>query len=92
MKYILCFGNLVINSSFVCILFFQLSAEQRSEMWEHRQKAVQLEVDMQNMQKNNLMTRVKGILDLALVSSTVWSWVILYQDSMEKGIWKMILE
>ncbi|XP_056262929.1 centriolar coiled-coil protein of 110 kDa-like, partial [Pseudoliparis swirei] len=43
-----------------------LSAEQRSEMWEHRQKAVQLEVDMQNMQKNNLMTRVKGILDLAL--------------------------
>ncbi|TNN85502.1 Centriolar coiled-coil protein [Liparis tanakae] len=42
-----------------------LSAEQRSEMWEHRQKAVQLEVDMQNMQKNNRMNRVKGILDLA---------------------------
>ncbi|XP_034395835.1 centriolar coiled-coil protein of 110 kDa-like [Cyclopterus lumpus] len=42
-----------------------LSAEQRSEMWDYRQKAVQLEVDMQNMQKNNLMARVQGSLALA---------------------------
>ncbi|KAM6914054.1 centriolar coiled-coil protein of 110 kDa [Lycodopsis pacificus] len=42
-----------------------LSAEQRSEMRDHRQKAVQLEVDRQNMQKKNLMARVQCILDQA---------------------------
>ncbi|XP_040045925.2 centriolar coiled-coil protein of 110 kDa isoform X2 [Gasterosteus aculeatus] len=42
-----------------------LSAEQRSEMRDHRQKAVQLEVDRQNMQKKILMARVQGILDQA---------------------------
>ncbi|XP_068435652.1 centriolar coiled-coil protein of 110 kDa-like isoform X2 [Clinocottus analis] len=40
-----------------------LSAEQRSEMRNHRQKAVQLEV--QKMQKNNLMARLQGIVHLA---------------------------
>ncbi|XP_054464126.1 centriolar coiled-coil protein of 110 kDa-like [Anoplopoma fimbria] len=42
-----------------------LSAEQRSEIFEHRRKAVQLEVDRQNMQKNNPMARVQAILDQA---------------------------
>ncbi|XP_063759065.1 centriolar coiled-coil protein of 110 kDa-like isoform X2 [Eleginops maclovinus] len=40
-----------------------LSAEQRSEMCDHRQRAVQLEVDRQNKQNNNLMARVQDKLD-----------------------------
>ncbi|XP_032393929.1 centriolar coiled-coil protein of 110 kDa [Etheostoma spectabile] len=42
-----------------------LSAEQRSEMCDHRRRAVQLEVDRQNQQNNNLLARVQDILDQA---------------------------
>ncbi|KAL6102912.1 ccp110 [Pungitius sinensis] len=42
-----------------------LSAQQRSEMRDHRRRAVQLELDRQNMQKRILMARVQGILDQA---------------------------
>ncbi|KAG8006971.1 hypothetical protein GBF38_023065, partial [Nibea albiflora] len=42
-----------------------LSAEQRSEMCNHRQRAVQLEVNRQNQQRNNLLARVHDILDQA---------------------------
>lgn len=58
----------------VYISFFQLSAEQCSEMREYRQRAVQLELDMQSKQRNKLLARVQDILDQAQVSSTVWSW------------------
>ncbi|KAM9346584.1 centriolar coiled-coil protein of 110 kDa [Symphorus nematophorus] len=42
-----------------------LSAEQRSEMCDHRRRAVQLEVDRQNRQRSNLFARVQDILDQA---------------------------
>ncbi|XP_069558904.1 centriolar coiled-coil protein of 110 kDa-like isoform X1 [Brachyistius frenatus] len=44
-----------------------LSAEQRSEMCGHRRKAIQLEVDRQNRQRNKLLARVQGILAQAQV-------------------------
>uniref|UniRef100_UPI0037E7B3E7 centriolar coiled-coil protein of 110 kDa-like isoform X2 n=1 Tax=Semicossyphus pulcher TaxID=241346 RepID=UPI0037E7B3E7 len=40
-----------------------LSAEQRNEMCDHRRKAVQLEVDGQNQQRNKLLSRVQDILE-----------------------------
>ncbi|KAJ4931692.1 hypothetical protein JOQ06_010132 [Pogonophryne albipinna] len=40
-----------------------LSAEQRSEMCDHRQRAVQLEVDRQNKLRKNPMARVQDILE-----------------------------
>ncbi|KAM7386876.1 hypothetical protein PAMA_009484 [Pampus argenteus] len=40
-----------------------LSAEQRSEMCDYRQRAVQLELDMQSKQRNNLLAQVQDILD-----------------------------
>lgn len=40
-----------------------LSEEQRREMTEHKQRAVQLEVDRQTLQRSNLLTRVQNILD-----------------------------
>ncbi|XP_035510148.1 centriolar coiled-coil protein of 110 kDa-like isoform X2 [Morone saxatilis] len=42
-----------------------LSAEQRSEMCDLKRRAVQLEVDRQNRQRNNLLARVQDILDQA---------------------------
>ncbi|XP_029292629.1 centriolar coiled-coil protein of 110 kDa isoform X2 [Cottoperca gobio] len=42
-----------------------LSAEQCREMCDHRRRAVQLEVDRQNKQRNNLIARVQDILDQA---------------------------
>ncbi|KAK1877755.1 Centriolar coiled-coil protein of 110 kDa [Dissostichus eleginoides] len=40
-----------------------LSAEQRSEMCDQRQRAVQLEVDRQNKLRKNIMARVQDILE-----------------------------
>ncbi|TKS91940.1 Centriolar coiled-coil protein of 110 kDa [Collichthys lucidus] len=42
-----------------------LNAEQRSEMCDHRQRAVQLEVQRQSQQRNNLLVRVHDILGQA---------------------------
>ncbi|XP_044037097.1 centriolar coiled-coil protein of 110 kDa-like [Siniperca chuatsi] len=42
-----------------------LSAEQRSEICDHRQRAIQLEVNRQNQQRNNLLARVQDILEQA---------------------------
>ncbi|XP_070780025.1 centriolar coiled-coil protein of 110 kDa-like [Enoplosus armatus] len=42
-----------------------LSAEQRSEICDHRRRAVQLEVNRQNQQRNNLLARVQDILEQA---------------------------
>ncbi|XP_070704760.1 centriolar coiled-coil protein of 110 kDa-like [Pempheris klunzingeri] len=42
-----------------------LNAEQHNEMCEYRRRAVQLEVDRQNQQRNNLLARVQDILDQA---------------------------
>ncbi len=66
-------GNKLQTNLIKCIIFyfFQLNAEQRSEMCDHRRRAVQLEVDRQNQQRNNLLARVQDILDQAQVSSTV---------------------
>lgn len=44
-------------------------------MCGYRQKAVQLEVDRQNQQRNKLLARIQGILDQAQVSCTLWSQV-----------------
>ncbi|KAM3863895.1 centriolar coiled-coil protein of 110 kDa [Diretmus argenteus] len=46
-----------------------LSIEQRSEMCDYRQRAVQLEVDRQSQQRNSLLARVQDILDQAQVHS-----------------------
>lgn len=43
-------------------------------MCDHRQRAVQLEVNRQNRQRNKLLAKVQDILDQAQVSSRVWSW------------------
>ncbi|XP_061568050.1 centriolar coiled-coil protein of 110 kDa-like isoform X2 [Cololabis saira] len=40
-----------------------LNAEHCAEMCGYRQKAVQLEIDLQNLQRNKLLDRVQGILD-----------------------------
>ncbi|XP_062307042.1 centriolar coiled-coil protein of 110 kDa-like isoform X2 [Osmerus eperlanus] len=40
-----------------------LREEQRREMADHRQKAVQLEVDRQTLKRSNLLIRVQNILD-----------------------------
>ncbi|XP_070838242.1 centriolar coiled-coil protein of 110 kDa-like isoform X2 [Chaetodon trifascialis] len=42
-----------------------LNAEQRSEMCDHRQKAVQLEGNRQSQQRNKLLAQVQDILDQA---------------------------
>lgn len=44
-----------------------LNAEQRSEMCGYRHRAIQLEADRQNQQRNKLLARVQGILDQAQV-------------------------
>ncbi|KAM7372002.1 hypothetical protein PAMP_009201 [Pampus punctatissimus] len=40
-----------------------LSGEQRSEMCDYRQRAVQLELDMQSKQRNKLLAQIQDILD-----------------------------
>lgn len=69
--------------------FFQLNAEQRGEMCDHRQRAVQLEVNRQNRQRNKLLAKVQDILDQAQVSSTVWSWsqVGMYKRCLVELMW-----
>ncbi|XP_053194701.1 centriolar coiled-coil protein of 110 kDa-like [Scomber japonicus] len=42
-----------------------LSVEQRNEMCDYRQRAVQLELDMQSKQRDKLLARVQDILDQA---------------------------
>ncbi|XP_017277244.1 centriolar coiled-coil protein of 110 kDa isoform X2 [Kryptolebias marmoratus] len=42
-----------------------LSAEQRTEMCGYRRRAIQLELDRQNEQRNKLLARVENILDQA---------------------------
>lgn len=42
-----------------------LSEAQRGEMCDYRQRAVQLEVERQNRQRNNLLARVQDVLDQA---------------------------
>ncbi|KAK2833472.1 hypothetical protein Q5P01_017361 [Channa striata] len=49
------------------VLLPLLSAEQRSEMRDHRQRAVQLEVDRQNQQRNKILAQVQTLLDQAQV-------------------------
>ncbi|XP_071386747.1 centriolar coiled-coil protein of 110 kDa-like [Centroberyx affinis] len=44
-----------------------LSAEQRSEMCDYRQRAVQLEADRQSQRRSSLLARVQDILDQAQV-------------------------
>ncbi|KAF3700188.1 Centriolar coiled-coil protein of 110 kDa Centrosomal protein of 110 kDa [Channa argus] len=44
-----------------------LSAEQRSEMRDHRQRAVQLEVDRQKQQRSKPLAQVQNLLDQAQV-------------------------
>ncbi|XP_026216665.1 centriolar coiled-coil protein of 110 kDa [Anabas testudineus] len=44
-----------------------LSSEQRSEMCDHRQRAVQLELERQKRQRNKLLAQVQDILDQAQV-------------------------
>ncbi|KAM4716906.1 centriolar coiled-coil protein of 110 kDa isoform 2-T4 [Anableps anableps] len=49
------------------ILLPLLSAEQHSEMYGYRQRAIQLEQNRENLQRNKLMARVQDILDQAQV-------------------------
>uniref|UniRef100_A0A673BSD7 Centriolar coiled-coil protein 110 n=1 Tax=Sphaeramia orbicularis TaxID=375764 RepID=A0A673BSD7_9TELE len=55
--------------------FVQLSAEQRNEMCDYRQQAVQLELDRQSQHKNKLLARVQDIVDQVQVSGTLYSQV-----------------
>ncbi|KAM4531914.1 centriolar coiled-coil protein of 110 kDa isoform 2-T3 [Odontesthes bonariensis] len=48
-------------------LRFRHCAEQRAEMCGHRLKAIQLELDRHNHQRNKLLVHVQGILDQAQV-------------------------
>lgn len=52
-----------------CLVAFQLSAEQRREMCEHRRRSLQLQLNRQNQQRNNTITRVHSKLEQAQVSS-----------------------
>ena len=63
----------VVLDQWVCIVFFQLSAEQRAVMCGHRERAVQREVDRQNQQRNKLLARVQDILGQAQVSSFLYT-------------------
>lgn len=54
----------------IYLFFFQLNAEQRTEMCDHRLRAVQLEVDKQNKQRNLLLAQVQNILNQTQVSRT----------------------
>ncbi|XP_036004327.1 centriolar coiled-coil protein of 110 kDa [Fundulus heteroclitus] len=49
------------------ILLPLLSAEQHAEMYGYRQRAIQLEQNRENLQRNKLLARVQNILDQAQV-------------------------
>uniref|UniRef100_A0A1A7WPW0 Centriolar coiled coil protein 110kDa n=1 Tax=Iconisemion striatum TaxID=60296 RepID=A0A1A7WPW0_9TELE len=63
----LCFltGGSVIHFYGRAVLSPLLSAEQRVEMCGHRQRAIQLELEQQNQQRNTLLARVQSLLDQA---------------------------
>lgn len=52
-----------------CLVALQLSAEQRREMCEHRRRSLQLQLNRQNQQRSNTITRVQSKLEKAQVSS-----------------------
>lgn len=52
-----------------CLVAFQLSAEQRREMCEHRRRSIQLQLNRQNQQRDNTVTRVQSKLEEVQVSS-----------------------
>jgi len=50
----------------MCFIFRQLTAEQRRDMCDYRERALQARANRQNQRKTSVLSQVQNILDLAV--------------------------